>query len=174
MKRSALILSLLLFYLGSSSLLKSQDVLQQCINSKSQFAVTPTVAGSSFDFDLTGGNIIFDNQSDSIVVEWGGRRGIYTFGVKENAGNNCIGNWAYIDVELVGTPFMFEKAKQRIAEGDSIVVDFNDAMFVSHVWDSPDVIDNKIYTPGRYGIVVTDIYGCKSRDTLTVIAVPTD
>lgn len=150
------------------STFKAQAPLQQCTRSMSQFAVEPSVQGSRFEFDISGGEIVFDQKNDSIVVRWGDERGHFRFGVKEISPEGCEGEWVYTDIELIGTPYIFPKTKRRIHGNEFIQLKFS-PVFTYVEWNRPDVVDNKIVRPGEYGITVTDENGCIYKDKLIVI-----
>jgi hypothetical protein len=39
---------------------------------------------------------------DTIIVEWSDMKGVYQLGVKEISAHGCEGNWAFLNVEIVG------------------------------------------------------------------------
>jgi hypothetical protein len=140
------------------------------MGTKAVYAATG-LEGSTYEYRLEqtfAGNII-QTYNDSIVVEWGKTAGLFQLGVRETSGYGCNGNWAYLDVELIGNFAEFTKSKYTICGQGGVFVDFNRDSFVSYEWANNSIPPNGYITkPGRYELITTDKNNCQLSSFIEV------
>ena len=118
--------------------------------------------GSIFEYMLEqphAGNII-QNFVDSVVVEWYNTKGTYQLGVREISQYGCDGNWAYLNVEVVGEYARFAQPVYSMCGGDGVTVEFNKSDFLAYEWVDKTIIANDgsayITKPGIYELRTID------------------
>jgi len=147
---------------------------QVCIGTKSVFAANGDV-GSIFDYSLEqqeAGRII-QTYPDTITVEWYDLKGIFQLGVRETSQHGCIGNWEFIDVEVVGEYAQFTQPFYTICNNGGVLVDFNKSDFQYYSWlDSSVSPDGYISKPGFYELITVDHNNCVLSSFIEVIENP--
>ncbi len=128
---------------------------------------------SIYQYDLKdGGTFIAGKQyNDSVGVQWGNKLGVFKLGVLETSAAGCPGEWAWLDVPVVGTDIKFGKAKYNLCEGDSVFIDFNTSDFQGWSWSDASVNSNNyIHKAGTYELRAVDNYGCRTTTHLSILA----
>jgi gliding motility-associated-like protein len=148
------------------------------VGSKSVFKATrdPGIVGLNTVFDYTvPGNAgqLLQAYSDSIVVQWGFNRGTYQLGVQEITDTGCAGDWAYLDVAVVGTEAVFSQDRYTICNGNAVEIMFNESDFQAYQWADYTIINNTITKAGTYELKTIDWNGCLITNFITVIESPT-
>jgi gliding motility-associated-like protein len=151
----------------------AQDVTV-CVGWKSLYR-TVGEQGSVFNYDVpeTGGRLL-SNYGDSIVMEWGYTRGLFSLGVQETSKYGCPGEWAYLDVAVVGAEIKLDK-DEYIMCGDSVQITFNDSDFRAYSWSDRTIRGNFITKTGTYELQAIDrngATGCLISKTVTVLPSP--
>lgn len=152
----------------------SQDV-QTCIGYKTLYkANLDGRVGSTFLYTLNnGGSIVTSNPTDSIVVQWGQQTGIYPLGVRETSQLGCDGEWAYLNVQLIGRKVQFSQNVYYMCLGDSVQIDFNRSDYYGYKWIGKSGKSDYFTAPGRYEIEASDKDGCLIHSYVTIAAKPT-
>jgi gliding motility-associated-like protein len=146
-----------------------------CIGAKAMY-VASGLNGSTFEYGLEqpqAGKIIL-TYSDSIVVEWGDTKGIFQLGVRETSRAGCSGNWAYLNVEVVGDYAEFTQPRYSFCGDGGVFVDFNREHFKAYEWvDKTVPEDGHITKPGRYELRTIDQNNCRLSSFIDVVQTPT-
>ena len=128
--------------------------------------------GSTYEFsidDPTAGTLI-RTHNDSIIVEWGYTTGIYNLGVRETSARGCIGDWVYLEVEVVGDYAEFSMPQYNICGDSAIYVDFNKSNFIAWEWVDRSIPESgRITRPGSYEIRTIDMNNCRLSTFVDVI-----
>ena len=135
--------------------------------------------GSTYDYTLErGGTIIPTLHNDSIIVQWNNTNGVYQLGVRETSVHGCIGDWAFLNVEIVGDFAQFSRPNYIICGADSCVyLDFNKDNFLTWSWDdavNPEIVpeNGRITKPGTYWLETFKWYDaqtmCRTRTPVEV------
>jgi len=171
------------FAVGFTPAAHAQPLDTACVRGKSLFnlASGPHSVASTYHYSISGGGVIIDSVKPyRVVVQWGAHRGQYRFGAQEILLDSCaVGQWAYIDIELVGTPFYFAKKQRRLCAGETLHIPIDTKLYKedSTRWYKKDGIrwledtaaaERGIVEPGHYRVLVEDMFGCKYADTLRV------
>ena len=159
-------------YLAFAFLIALPAVAQDgkmCMGTKAVYAAEG-LKDSKFEYELVDGGKIIRKYSDSIVVEWGYTKGIYQLGVQEISQYGCEGEWAYIDVEVVGDSAQFTQNVYEICGNNGATVTFNPSNFKAWEWVNVNVgEDGKIYKPGIYKLKTTDKNNCTLFSSVRVV-----
>ena len=131
--------------------------------------------GSTYEFTLDppeAGTLI-RTHNDSIIVEWGMTRGIYRLGVRETSFRGCVGDWAYLEVQVTGDVAEFEHLTYNICGDSAVYVNFNKANFIAWEWVDRTIPENgRITRPGRYELRTIDQNSCLLSSYVDVIQTP--
>ena len=151
----------------------SQDV-KVCIGAKVMYAADG-MDGSTYEYLLEqshAGSII-RTYNDSIVVQWNDTKGVFQLGVRETSVAGCMGDWAYLNVEIVGDYAKFTQPEYSFCADDGVTVDFNKADFRAYEWvDKTVPEDGHITRAGRYELRTIDRNGCLLSSFVDVIQNP--
>jgi gliding motility-associated-like protein len=132
--------------------------------------------GSIYDYKLeqTQAGKIIQTYPDTIIVEWGATKGVFQLGVRETSNYGCEGNWAYLNVEVVGDYAQFTQPVFSMCDGAGVFVDFNKSNFQAYQWTDPSIttLDGYITKPGRYELKTIDRNGCRLSSFIDVIQSP--
>ena len=150
----------------------AQDV-KVCIGSRVMYAANGFI-NSTFEYSLEPeAGIIIQTHNDSIIVEWGNVKGIYQLGVREISAAGCVGDWAYLNVEVVGEYAQFTQAVYNLCGTGGVLVDFNKNDFIAYSWADPSVSqDGYITTPGIYELITIDQNYCRLSSFIEVVQSP--
>jgi gliding motility-associated-like protein len=148
-----------------------------CMGSQEIFKATSKETGSTYEYEVPPvGGELFKQYNDSIIaIQWGQVKGEFQLGVRETSVHGCVGNWAYLTVEVVGDSAVFSQPTYSMCGGDGVYVDFNRSQFKSYEWDDKvnvDINTNYISKPGRYTIRTIDQNECHLSSTIEVIQSP--
>ena len=167
---------------------QSSPPIQACVGGRSVFAVSGD-PGSSFRFEVEGGEVICSARNDSIVVQWGTQQGLARFSVQEiptatinwikdemglahiEIPPECKGDTLHIYVDLRGRPFSFGKDNiDVIANADpNDVLPISRRLYNSIRWfDEDNNAITHFERPGLFKVRVEDMHGCVFFDTITV------
>ena len=168
-KNHILYLTAIALFIAAPAL--SQD-RQVCIGSKVMYAANG-LAGSIYEFNLDqpyAGEIIKTAYRDTVIVQWGETKGIFQLGVREISQIGCIGNWAYLNVEVVGEYAQFAQPVYSMCANSGVYVDFNKSDFAAWSWTDPGVsADGYIAKPGRYELITIDHNNCRLSSFVDVL-----
>ena len=145
-----------------------------CIGSKSVFAASG-VKGSIFDYSLSqdAGTLMETQHNDTIIVEWSDFKGVYQIGVRETSLQGCKGNWAFLDIEIVGDYAHFTELYYTFCSGAGVTVEFNKSKFQSYRWVDETVSpDGYINKSGIYELITVDYNNCTLSSFIEVIENP--
>ena len=134
-----------------------------CIGTKSVYAADG-LPGSTFDYSLDQYNAgtIIQTHRDTIIVEWSDAKGFFRLGVRETSQQGCEGNWAFLDVEIVGEFAQFSQPFYTICGERGAIVDFNKSDFQHFYWaDNSISQDGYITKPGIYELITIDHNNCQ-------------
>ena len=166
------LLFVMTLFITTSAFSQPQKV---CIGTKSVYAATG-LPGSTYNYSLEAiaGTIIETPHKDTIIVEWGYNKGIYELGVQEVSayGDNCVGDWAFLEVELVGEYANFNDPFYTMCGSTGVLIDFNKSDFQSWTWlDNSVSSDGYITAPGIYELLTVDHNNCTLSSFVEVIEV---
>ena len=151
----------------------SQDV-KVCVDAKVLYAADG-MDGSTFEYQLEqphAGSII-QTHNDSIIVQWGDTRGVFRLGVRETSLAGCVGDWAYLNVEIVGDYAEFTQPVYSFCGDNGVFVDFNRENFRAYSWvDNSVPEDGYITQPGRYELRTIDQNNCLLSSFIEVVQTP--
>lgn len=83
----------------------SQPVLDTiCINNGPSHLAVPYQAGSTYEWNVNGGQIISQPDSNDILVDWGSTPGLYPLSVVSTNTTGCMGDTSYAFIYLF-SPF---------------------------------------------------------------------
>ncbi|GHT22889.1 hypothetical protein FACS189430_05340 [Bacteroidia bacterium] len=129
--------------------------------------------GSVFQYDVSAGGQLLHRYADSIVVQWGQARGVYKLGVQEISSRGCAGDWAYLDVRVVGAEIAFSSDRYMLCDPQGVEVRFNEADFQpAYQWSDGSIRNNVITKPGTYELRAFDLNGCLISKSVTVTEPP--
>jgi len=150
----------------------SQDV-RVCIGSKVVYAANGMV-GSVFDYRLEpAAGDIFQTHNDSIIVTWGAAKGVFQLGVRETTIFGCIGDWAFLNVEVIGEYAQFAQPVYSICGNGGVIIDFNKSDFQAYNWVDESVSASGYITkPGIYELITIDHNNCRLSNFIEVIQDP--
>jgi gliding motility-associated-like protein len=152
-----------LLLLGIFPIVSAQSLPGTCKGNIDRYCVSG-LPGSTFEWSVTGGSIIAD-YSDSIDVNWDVDPGSYTISVIEHTINGCIGN-PEISSILLGDPSVNLGPDQNTCLGASISLQAPGG-YSAYVWsDGSTASSLNTTTSGEFWVEVTDLAGCKARDTV--------
>ena len=147
-----------------------------CIGTKAMYKANG-LQGSTYNYKLEQpyAGTIFREYPDTIVVEWGSNKGVFQLGVQEISQYGCEGNWAYMNVEIVGDYAQFTQPIYSLCGGEGVMVEFNKSPFQAYEWVDPTVARNDGYItkPGRYELKTFDHNGCLLSSFIEVVQNPT-
>lgn len=145
-----------------------------CMGARAVYAASGQ-QGSIYQYKLDqqyAGNII-QTHNDSIIVEWGNNKGIFQLGVREISQYGCEGNWAFVNVEVVGEHATFAQPAYGICGNGGVTVEFNKSDFKAFRWADNSVSDNGYITvPGRYELITIDQDNCRLSSFIDVVKNP--
>ena len=131
--------------------------------------------GSMFDYRLeqSEAGTITQTHNDSIVVQWGNTKGIYQLGVRETSMFGCVGDWAFINVQVVGEFAQFTQPVYNICGDSAVYIDFNKSDFRAWEFVDKSIPENgRITQPGRYEVRTIDQDFCLLSSYVDVIQTP--
>ena len=169
MVRKSHILSLALALLSALPIFGQNEIV--CIGSKIVYAAKGQI-GSTYEYLLEQpqAGILTKTHNDSILVEWGLSKGTFQLGVREISQFGCFGNWAHLNVEVVGDYAQFTQPVYSMCGGGGVTVDFNKEHFLAHSWVDPSVSANGYITiPGRYELITIDKNNCRLSSFIEVV-----
>jgi gliding motility-associated-like protein len=130
-------------------------------------------AGSLFEYDVPIGGQLLQRYADSIVVQWGQARGLYRLGVQEISSRGCPGDWAYLNVRVVGAEIAFSREQYMLCNPNGVEIIFNEADFQpAYQWSDRSIKNNVITKPGTYELQAFDLNGCLISKSVTVMEPP--
>ncbi len=170
-KKIHILFSLLVMFTIASAIAQDQDGKRVCKGSRIMYYADPgDRIGSTFEYKLPEGSQLAKEYSDSIVVQWGTTAGDFQLGVREFSDRGCPGDWAYLDVSVVGTDIKFNQTKFNLCEGDSVYVDFNRNDFQGYSWVESSINKNNyIHKAGTYELRAIDKDQCRTSASITVL-----
>lgn len=145
----------------------------RCVGTRHLYAAD-TLSSSTFEYSLiSGGNIISSDPKGKVIVQWGNTTGTYRLGVREKSPyEQCVSEWAYLDVPVVGQKAKFTQDTYVMCIGDSVQVSFNASDFLAHEWVDRSIKNNYIKKPGTYELRTFDKDGCRLSNYVTIKAQP--
>ena len=145
-----------------------------CIGAKAMYQANG-LDGSIYEYRLeqTQAGRIIQTFTDSIIVEWNDTKGTFQLGVRETSQYGCVGNWAYLNVEVVGDYAQFTQSVYSMCGGGGVAVDFNKSNFQAYEWvDKTVPVDGYITKPGRYELRTIDQNNCRLSSFIDVVQSP--
>ena len=129
-----------------------------CIGTKAVYAANG-FPGSTFEYRLEQphAGIIIQTHNDSIIVEWGDVKGIFQLGVRETSQFGCIGNWAFLNVEVVGEYAQFTQSAYNICSNAGVRVDFNRNDFLAWDWADSNVSPDGYITKPIFAVFYIEL-----------------
>jgi gliding motility-associated-like protein len=118
-----------------------------------------------------GGQLV-QEYLDSIVVQWGKEKGLFRLGVRETSEMGCVGDWAYLNVQLVGENAQFSQDIYTVCEGDSVEVIFDKSDFQAYEWVDKNIKSNMFARPGTYELRTIDKNGCRLSSYVSIVQNP--
>ncbi len=144
--------------------------LQACISGTSSRYAVSGFAGSTFDWQLTGG-MILANYGDSVLIDWGSIPGAYSVSVTETAVSGCSSDPLTALVNVSG-PTVDLGNERILCQGSTIEIiplgNFSYQMWhdgstgTSYVADSTSLVTIQVF----------DQAGCTAFDSVQVIMYP--
>ena len=154
----------------------AQDRDTVCIGAKAMYRANG-LNGSTFEYklDQPHAGTIFQKDVDTIIVEWSNIKGVFQLGVLETSQYGCDdGNWAYLNVEVVGDYAQFSQPVYSMCGGGGVFVEFNKSNFRAYEWKGNTVpIDGYVTKPGRYELITIDENHCRLSSFIEVVQTPT-
>jgi gliding motility-associated-like protein len=148
----------------------SQD-MQVCIGTKSLYRAVGE-AGSIFEYDVPATGVqLLNAYPDSILVQWGDARGNFLLGVRETSVHGCMGDWAWLNVAVVGAEIQFSQDRFILCNGEAQIL-FNEKDFQSYQWKGGAMPQNIAREPGTYELQAFDWNGCLISKQIVVDAPP--
>ena len=169
MVRKSHILSLALALLSALPIFGQNEIV--CIGSKIVYAANGQI-GSTYEYLLEQpeAGVLTKTHNDSILVEWGFTKGTFQLGVREISQFGCFGNWAHLNVQVVGDYAQFTRPVYNMCGGSGVTVDFNKGDFLAHSWVDPTVPANGYITkPGIYELMTIDRNNCRLSSFIEVV-----
>jgi gliding motility-associated-like protein len=151
----------------------AQDV-KVCMGSQEIFKATSKETGSTYDYEVPkdGGELLKQYNDSIIAVQWGQTKGLFQLGVRETSEFGCVGNWAYLTVEVVGDSAVFSQSEYSMCGEDGVYVEFDKSKIKSYEWDDKinvDINTGYISKAGKYTIRTIDHNECHLSSTIEVI-----
>ncbi len=144
-----------------------------CQNSLQTYKVTG-VAGNTYSWAVTGGNIIRAGQNTpSVTVEWT-LPGSYTLTVTETNTFGCtVLNNRYVTVNALPEANITASGSTTFCQGGDVTLSAPIG-YASYVWSTGETSRSIVVrTTGQYWVKVTDANGCSNNsDTITVNVFP--
>lgn len=152
-----------------SQTMAGQNLPQVCGGSKARYVVDG-LAGSYFQWEVSGGTIIRDNN-DSVDIQWDNAEGIHPIKVTQFNALGCTANPVYGYV-MVSVPQLNLDKSPSICDGQVYTLKAN-APVQSILWNtgSTDSII-RISHQGYYKAEVTFPNGCKAADSTYLLVYP--
>jgi gliding motility-associated-like protein len=132
-------------------------------------------SGSTYNYDVPIGGRLLQQYTDSIVVEWGFQRGMFALGVQEVTLQGCEGNWAFLNVAVIGAEIQFSQNAYMLCTESGVEVAFNESDFQTYQWvgqNGQSVKNNIITQPGIYELQAFDYNNCLISKSVTVTPPP--
>lgn len=154
------------------ALSQDEDDTVVCVGMKSLYRAVGEV-GSTFTYDLPAGGQLLEEYPylDSVVVQWGNVRGSYRLGVRETSVHGCTGDWAWLNVAVVGAEIKFSQDRFILCNGE-VEVTFNEEDFQAYQWSGGVTSQNIIREEGTYELQAIDRNGCRITGQVVVEAPP--
>jgi gliding motility-associated-like protein len=95
--------------------------------------------GSTYNWEIVGGQFLSANGADSIRVQWNASPGTYTLRVQEIATTGCVGDLMEAEVLIIDPPRLEVFGPQNICEGE--VAKIYATGGIDYVWSNGDVGD---------------------------------
>ena len=130
--------------------------------------------GSIYKYEVPHQGELIQEYTDSIVVKWSNNKGVFSLGVQETSVHGCEGNWAYLNVKLVGEYARFSHPQYCIGGGSGVKVEFNKSDFKAYSWveESINVSDGYISKAGTYELKTIDHDNCRLSSFINVVQGP--
>ena len=147
-----------------------------CIGAKVIYAANGQI-GSTYEYMLEQqhAGTLTQTYNDSIIVEWGDTKGVFQLGVREISLLGCVGNWAFLNVEIVGDYAQFTQPVFSICGNTGVIAEFNKNDFLAWDWVDPNVSSEGYITkPGRYELITIDQNNCRLSSFVDVVQSPVD
>ncbi len=107
--------------------------------------------GSTYQWFVTGGNIVYGNGQNRIVVDWGKKFGYYQVCVVEISKSGCVGDTVKQDVYIELPKFPLISGKEKICFGESIILEASgaDSIYkdISYKWITGETSQQIFVTP---------------------------
>ncbi len=137
-----------------------------CTGSMETYGVTG-YERSVFIWEIQGGDIVYGEGSDTVVVRWDNRRGSHRIEVTEMTEFNCMGNpvQAFLNISA---PVADIGDHAEVCEGDSIIFDAETNYFTPLLYLWSDGSTQSTYTGREEGTVwvrVSGFDGCVDYDS---------
>ena len=95
--------------------------------------------GSTYDWQVTGGQIISSNGLDSVTVEWNASPGTYQLRVQEIASSGCLGDIQEAEVLIIDPPELEVFGPANVCEG--AVAELTATGGIDYEWSNGDIGD---------------------------------
>ncbi len=143
-----------------------------CVSDTGSFSVTST-SGSTYQWSISGGNILSGNGTSSTTGNWSGS-GAATVTVIETNSFGCIGNPINLSVTVNALPLANAGLDDDICIGSSANLSASGG--INYSWTPTSTLDNStianpVATPTTattYTVLVTDANGCKNTDAVLI------
>ncbi len=146
-----------------------------CVSDTGTFSVTNT-AGSSYNWTITGGNVVSGNGTNSITANWNGSGNAVVTVIETNS-FGCSDTVSY-NVTVNTLPNVSAGTDTEVCLGQGVTL--NASGGVNYSWSpstglsNPNVF-NPVASPSSstvYAVLVTDANGCKNTDSVLVTVNP--
>ncbi len=167
--KSILKISIIFFFLifGSGLNNYAQNLPLACGGSIVRYGVVGS-AGSSYDWDVEGGNIILD-LGDTITVQWNSVSGIHFISVTETSFSGCDGDLV-LDTVFVSSPFVDLGVDVEMCQNETVEFIASSTDITDYLWQDNSIGETFIAsTGGDFWVRVTDAEGCQATDSVAVI-----
>lgn len=143
---------------------------QACISSAPSRYIVSGLPGSTFNWSLTGGNIVAD-YGDSVFVYWGGIPGTFSLSVTETTASGCSSDPLFALVDLSG-PNIDLGYEKILCEGNTVEI-IPQGNYAYQMWHDGSISTTYITdTTELVKIQVFDQAGCTAADSVQVTMYP--
>lgn len=103
------------------SLMRAQSVIDTiCVNNGPSHLAVPYQAGVSYQWNVSGGQIISKPDSNDVLVDWGSQLGIFQVSVSSISEHGCPGDTSVSSVYLSGKDRATAKGPTRVCPGTMV------------------------------------------------------
>jgi gliding motility-associated-like protein len=138
-----------------------------CVGLSQTYSVLNT-PGSIYNWEISGGGVLSQSNSNLVTVDWGSTPGEYTLSVQGTTSEGCVGDLVTSTISVSDTLIYFNQPRTGICLGDTTELI---AIPTGGYWSGQNIAGSVFsgYSPGTYYPQYTvNIHGCTVIDSLEI------